>query len=405
MRAMKGSWSLLVLLLLSPIPAQAGEGTVLYRLATGSTLLDDCLICGRPSIELPIEGTFLLTLEAIGDVTDWYRVDALDFRTTEDASYQGNGSGSYLTRLGQGGVVEIQSLFLEVEINNEAGLRLESGEVKVEAGLPAFDIQAMEATQSQMRVFTLHLLAQPVEGVAYEVLPECYFADDCNDCKRVLIPRPLVGGFNLALVDENPLFATYRLYGLDLRNAEAAVQIGIQGWGTYSIGGEVALLQGMDLELGFTVDGSTRSPVPLASGGKVGMLDRRFPEIGIQLREKDPPDPLHIYTIRLVARPVPVGPAPFRRGDSNGDGRIDLSDAVHALFHIYLGGSEPDCLEATDMDGTGAIDLTDPIFLLTYLFLAGKEPPEPGLATCGQAPKPLLGCGSYGACGAGAAGL
>ena len=61
MRAMKGSWSLPVLLLLSTIPAQAGEGTVLYRLANGGMLIDECLSCGRMPIEIPIEGTFLLT--------------------------------------------------------------------------------------------------------------------------------------------------------------------------------------------------------------------------------------------------------------------------------------------------------------------------------------------------------
>lgn len=377
-------------------PGGAAEGTVLYRLSKESTLLDDCLICGRPSIELPLEGTFLLTLENIGDVTDWYRVAAVDLHTT-DRQYLVSGSGSYLTRLGVGGVIDTQSLSLEVAINGEAGIKLESGEAKVEVALPALDIQVEEQTSSQVRVFTLHLIAMPVEtAFAYEVLSGSVFVDDCLNCKRVIIPRPLSGGFFLTEIDEDPLFTTYRLHGIDLQNAEA--DVAITGFGTYSIGGEVALLQAMDLEVAVSVGGSTRSPVVLTSGGRVGMMGRQFPEVEIQVDEKDPPDINHIYKVHLMARPLAISSPPFRRGDSNGDGAIDLSDAVHVLSWLFTDGGTPACLEAADADGSDSIDLTDAVYLLTYLFLSGQEPPAPGPITCGQAAKPLLGCGSYPPC-------
>jgi hypothetical protein len=222
------------------------------------------------------------------------------------------------------------------------------------------------------------------------------FVDDCLNCKRVIIPRPVTGSFFLSKIDENPLFATYRLYGIDLRNDE--VDVGITGFGEYSIGGEVALLQEMTLEVAVSVGGATRSPVVLTSGGKVGMMGRQFPEIEIQVDEKDPPDIDHIYKVHLVARPMAVDSPAFRRGDSNGDGESDLSDAVHVLTWLFVGGGAPDCLDASNVDGSDAIDLSDAVYLLNYLFLSGQEPPAPGPIACGQAAKPLLGCASYPSC-------
>ena len=73
---------------------------------------------------------------------------------------------------------------------------------------------------------------------------------------------------------------------------------------------------------------------------------------------------------------------PFRRGDSNVDGQVDLSDAVSTLSHLFAGGAEPGCLDAADADDSGVVDITDPIFLLGVLFLGQGALPAPGLA-CG----------------------
>jgi hypothetical protein len=352
MRSKSGLSKFLLLLSVLPLPIHAGEGTVLYRLEKGSTLLDDCPVCLRPPIEWPLEGTFILTLENIGDVTDWYRVNAIDFRTTGQQEYLVSGSGSYLTRLGEGGLVDTQSMSLEVEINGEAGITLESGEVKADVALPDFDIQVEEQTSSLVRVFKLHIVASPVEAVAYEVLPGSVFVDDCQDCDRLIVPRPLTGGFLLSKIDEAP--ALRNLPALRHRVPERRGRHRITGWGTYAIGGEVALLQGMDLELAVSVEGSTRSPVVLTSGGNVGMMGRQFPEIEIQVDEKDPSDINHIYKVHLVARPKAVSSSPFRRGDVNGDGSVDLADAVKVLTWLFLGDAPPDCLDAANADHTRA---------------------------------------------------
>jgi hypothetical protein len=67
----------------------------------------------------------------------------------------------------------------------------------------------------------------------------------------------------------------------------------------------------------------------------------------------------------------------FVRGDANGDGAVDISDAVALLEYLFLGGTEPQPLEAGDFNGIQDLDVSDSIYLLTYLFLGGPQPPPP----------------------------
>ena len=88
----------------------------------------------------------------------------------------------------------------------------------------------------------------------------------------------------------------------------------------------------------------------------------------------------------------------FRRGDSNGDARLDLSDAVHGLHYLFQGGSPPGCADAADSNDDGAIDISDSLYTLLHLFLGGTQPPAPGLV-CGSDPTAdELDCLGYAAC-------
>ena len=88
--------------------------------------------------------------------------------------------------------------------------------------------------------------------------------------------------------------------------------------------------------------------------------------------------------------------ARFRRGDSNSDGRIDISDAVFSLQWLFTGGDTPPCLDAADVDDSGSIDLTDGHLINLYLFLGGAPPVSVGsLLTCQVDPSvDDLGCES-----------
>jgi hypothetical protein len=67
----------------------------------------------------------------------------------------------------------------------------------------------------------------------------------------------------------------------------------------------------------------------------------------------------------------------FLRGDSNGDGVIDLADAVYLLNYLFKAGPEPDPYLAGDADCDGVVNLDDVIHLLNYLFKNGPPPCEP----------------------------
>lgn len=64
----------------------------------------------------------------------------------------------------------------------------------------------------------------------------------------------------------------------------------------------------------------------------------------------------------------------FIRGDANGDGIIDLGDAVCILNYLFKGDDPPDPLDAGDANCDGIVDLGDAIYLLNYLFKGGDPP-------------------------------
>jgi len=93
-----------------------------------------------------------------------------------------------------------------------------------------------------------------------------------------------------------------------------------------------------------------------------------------------------------------AGPGFFKRGDPNGDNRVNLSDAVLILDVLFAGIPALDCDDVVDTNDDGALDLADSIYLLQYLFEAGPQPPQPW-GTCGGDPTgDGLSCDNYGKC-------
>ena len=93
----------------------------------------------------------------------------------------------------------------------------------------------------------------------------------------------------------------------------------------------------------------------------------------------------------------PIGIHPFRRGDTNGDGNVNIGDPVHALNYLFLGG-DLSCLDASDIDDDGAINISDAIGLLGYLFL-GTLAPLPPFKQCAQDPSDdRLSCDEFPSC-------
>jgi hypothetical protein len=101
------------------------------------------------------------------------------------------------------------------------------------------------------------------------------------------------------------------------------------------------------------------------------------------------------YSQRCEVEVACSGPR-FLRGECNGDGKVDISDAVCALDWLFLGRDDPDCLAALDSNGDAATDLSDAVWLLGFLFLGGPPPVAP-FPECGVPSLPSdtgLGCGA-----------
>jgi len=84
--------------------------------------------------------------------------------------------------------------------------------------------------------------------------------------------------------------------------------------------------------------------------------------------------------------------ATFVRGDSNGDGSIDLSDAVSTLGFLFLGSTRPACLDAADFNDDGIIDMSDPVGTVGFLFLSLREPPPPSVSEGPDPTEDSMGC-------------
>lgn len=72
----------------------------------------------------------------------------------------------------------------------------------------------------------------------------------------------------------------------------------------------------------------------------------------------------------------------FRRGDVNGDGNLNISDAVSALLYLFDGGLV-DCESAVDGNDDGSVNLADAISILGYLFNGSGALPAP-FPNCGE---------------------
>ncbi|NCG55422.1 MAG: hypothetical protein GWP35_00805 [Proteobacteria bacterium] len=95
--------------------------------------------------------------------------------------------------------------------------------------------------------------------------------------------------------------------------------------------------------------------------------------------------------------PAPLG-TPFKRGDFDGNGGVNLADPINMLQYLFSNGPEPSCLKIIDIDDSGVIQLNDPVLMLSYLFSGGAAPEAP-FEECGIDPTDDdIPCDSYAAC-------
>ena len=61
-------------------------------------------------------------------------------------------------------------------------------------------------------------------------------------------------------------------------------------------------------------------------------------------------------------------------GDANGDGSVNITDAIFTINYIFRSGPVPDPLESADANCDGSVNVTDAIYLINYIFRSGPAP-------------------------------
>lgn len=90
-----------------------------------------------------------------------------------------------------------------------------------------------------------------------------------------------------------------------------------------------------------------------------------------------------IHTPMLCASPPTGDDYASSGGDTNGDGVVDIGDAIYLLAHLFNGGDAPASCPSVgincpnpggDANGDDVADIADTIWILAYLFDDGPEP-------------------------------
>jgi hypothetical protein len=61
-------------------------------------------------------------------------------------------------------------------------------------------------------------------------------------------------------------------------------------------------------------------------------------------------------------------------GDANGDGIVNVSDAVWIINYVFVGGDPPDPLISGDANCDETVNVSDAVWIINYVFVGGNEP-------------------------------
>jgi hypothetical protein len=61
-------------------------------------------------------------------------------------------------------------------------------------------------------------------------------------------------------------------------------------------------------------------------------------------------------------------------GDANGDGSVNVSDAVYIINYIFIGGDAPDPLASANVNCDMGVNVSDAVWIINYIFIGGNDP-------------------------------
>jgi hypothetical protein len=135
---------------------------------------------------------------------------------------------------------------------------------------------------------------------AYQLLHDSQLTDDCLICGRPTILAPMSGSFDLRLLDSNPLSARYALENISFLARAGFRNYIIKGNGTFQIGGEVASVQAMSLQV--KIDDGVSNKLCFFTNTSP-MVSRPWPMIDVSLDQTNG-TVAQTYSLRLTAAPL-----------------------------------------------------------------------------------------------------
>lgn len=166
--------ALLLVLSLGGAQGQSGDlsafhppAGVRYTLLDGSFFVDDCLVCGRPTILQPLRGTFDLVLLQDTPPFTKYAVRNIDFVASPgfagEATIQGGGTYEIFSEFA---VIQRMELTTEIRdaFTNHKAFFASSSEV-AQRPFPAIEISLTQTNGTLLQTFSLVLVAAPIREV------------------------------------------------------------------------------------------------------------------------------------------------------------------------------------------------------------------------------------------------
>jgi len=149
-----------------PAAAQVSN-RVSYILLQGSYFTDDCLICGRPTIEELLRGTFDLVLLQDTAPYSKYAVQNIDFVAGQGSTLERHitGDGTYV-RFEEFAI--LQDIELAVQIKDSYTNRpafFTNDSRTVEQPFPLIQVDLKQTNGTMVQTFSMHLLAAPVREI------------------------------------------------------------------------------------------------------------------------------------------------------------------------------------------------------------------------------------------------
>jgi hypothetical protein len=137
---------------------------VRYTLLGDSYFLDQCLICARPDIILPLRGTFDLVLQQDTAPYTRYTIESIDFTAGPGSSLEKriSGNGNYV-RFEEFAIVQDMTLATQIKdsVTNRPAF-FTNNTRQVQEPFPLIQVDLTQTNGTLLQTFSMHLFAAPV---------------------------------------------------------------------------------------------------------------------------------------------------------------------------------------------------------------------------------------------------